>query len=89
MARHPRTGTQPGQRLLRARRVEAGDRGDTLFAGSIGRFDFPTSNAADLRVTVQQTLMALPDDMTIHPGHGPSSTIGHERATNPYVVGGF
>ena len=63
--------------------------GDTLFAGSIGRFDFPTSDAEDLRHSIQEVLMALPDDMTIHPGHGPSTTIGQERRTNPYVRGGF
>lgn len=63
--------------------------GDTLFAGSIGRFDFPTSNADDLRRTISDVLMALPDEMTVHPGHGPSTTIGHERRSNPFVVGGF
>jgi glyoxylase-like metal-dependent hydrolase (beta-lactamase superfamily II) len=63
--------------------------GDTLFAGSIGRFDFPTSSADDLRKSVRETLMNLPDDCTIFPGHGPTSTIGGERRTNPYVAGGF
>ena len=63
--------------------------GDTLFAGSIGRFDFPTSDVDALRKSVQQTVMALPDDMTIHPGHGPASTIERERRTNPYVAGGL
>ena len=63
--------------------------GDTLFAGGIGRFDFPTSNVDDLRRTIQDVLMALPDDMVIHPGHGPSTTIGAERRTNPFVVKGF
>lgn len=63
--------------------------GDTLFAGGIGRFDFPTSDVADLRRSVRETLMELPDEIMIHPGHGPSSTIGRERATNPYVIKGF
>lgn len=63
--------------------------GDTLFAGSIGRFDFPTSDVEALRRTIRETMMALPDEMTIHPGHGPATTIGHERATNPFVLGGF
>ena len=63
--------------------------GDTLFAGSIGRFDFPTSNADNLRHTISEVLMSLPDDMTIHPGHGPATTIGHERATNPFILQGF
>jgi glyoxylase-like metal-dependent hydrolase (beta-lactamase superfamily II) len=63
--------------------------GDTLFAGSIGRHDFPTSNVEDLRHTIAHVLMNLPDEMNIYPGHGPASTIGHERVTNPFVVQGF
>ncbi|MBN42064.1 MAG: MBL fold hydrolase [Alphaproteobacteria bacterium] len=63
--------------------------GDTLFAGSIGRHDFPTSNVDDLRNSIQKTIMSLPDDMMVYPGHGPSTTIGHERQTNPFVIHGF
>jgi glyoxylase-like metal-dependent hydrolase (beta-lactamase superfamily II) len=63
--------------------------GDTLFAGSIGRHDFPTSSVNDLRHSISEVLMNLPDSMKIYPGHGPSSTIGVERATNPFVVEGF
>lgn len=63
--------------------------GDTLFAGSIGRYDFPTSNVEDLRHSITDVLMHLPDAMTIYPGHGPSTTIGEERTTNPFVLNGF
>ena len=63
--------------------------GDTLFAGSIGRSDFPTSNVDDLRHTITRTMMDLPDAMTIYPGHGPETTIGTERQSNPFVRGGF
>lgn len=63
--------------------------GDTLFAGSIGRFDFPTSDPDKLRHSIHAVLMKLPDDMTIYPGHGPKTTIGRERRMNPFVVGGF
>jgi glyoxylase-like metal-dependent hydrolase (beta-lactamase superfamily II) len=63
--------------------------GDTLFAGSIGRIDFPTSDPQAMRHTIQQVLMGLPDDMTIYSGHGPATTIGQERRTNPFVVHGF
>ena len=63
--------------------------GDTLFAGSIGRHDFPTSKVEDLRHSITDVLMKLPDEMQIFPGHGPSSTIGHERETNPFVLQGF
>jgi glyoxylase-like metal-dependent hydrolase (beta-lactamase superfamily II) len=63
--------------------------GDTLFAGSVGRSDFPTSNPAALRRTLREVLMGLPDDVTIHPGHGPATTIGRERRTNPFVTGAW
>ncbi len=62
--------------------------GDAIFAGSIGRHDFPTSDVRDLRRSIQR-IMELPDDMTIHPGHGPATTIGEERRSNPYVFNGF
>jgi hydroxyacylglutathione hydrolase len=61
--------------------------GDTLFAGSMGRVDFPTSNPADMQRSLMDVLMSLPDDMSIHPGHGPSTTIGHERRMNPFLQG--
>jgi glyoxylase-like metal-dependent hydrolase (beta-lactamase superfamily II) len=63
--------------------------GDTLFAGSIGRMDFPTSDPQAMRHTIQHVLMGLPDDLTVYPGHGPATTIGQERRTNPFVVHGF
>jgi len=59
--------------------------GDTLFAGSIGRFDFPTSDGPRLMQSIQEQLMSLPDDTRVLPGHGPATSIGHERATNPYL----
>jgi glyoxylase-like metal-dependent hydrolase (beta-lactamase superfamily II) len=62
--------------------------GDTIFQGSIGRHDFPTSDVADLRDSIQR-IIQLPDGMTIHPGHGPQTTIGEERRSNPFVLQGF
>jgi glyoxylase-like metal-dependent hydrolase (beta-lactamase superfamily II) len=59
--------------------------GDTLFAGSIGRTDFPGSNPDLLVRSIGKKLYTLPDDTTIYPGHGPTSTIGHEKRTNPFV----
>lgn len=59
--------------------------GDVLFAGSIGRTDFPRGNHDDLVRSVKQKLWPLGDDVTFVPGHGPVSTLGHERRTNPYV----
>lgn len=59
--------------------------GDTLFAGSVGRSDFPTSDPAALDDSLRRKLMALPDEYTVHPGHGPSTTIGRERLSNPFL----
>ena len=61
--------------------------GDTLFAGSIGRIDFTGSDPAAMRRSLTDVLMALPDETTIYPGHGPSSTIGAERRSNPFITG--
>lgn len=60
--------------------------GDTLFAGSIGRTDFPGSDYDTLMRSIREKLMVLPDDTTIYPGHGPKSTIGQERQFNPFVL---
>ena len=57
--------------------------GDTLFAGSYGRTDFPTSSMAALARSVREKLLVLPEDTTVYPGHGESTTIGYERAYNP------
>lgn len=59
--------------------------GDVLFAGSIGRTDFPRGNHADLVGAIRNKLFPLGDDITFIPGHGPTSTFGDERANNPYV----
>ena len=82
-------GHSPGGVLYVHRESKQAIVGDTLFAGSIGRMDFPTSDPDALRRTIREVLMGLPDDMTIYPGHGPSTTIGRERATNPFVLDGF
>ena len=59
--------------------------GDVLFKGSIGRTDFPRGNHADLIASVTQKLWPMGPDTMFVPGHGPMSTFGHERATNPFV----
>lgn len=61
--------------------------GDVLFAGSIGRTDFPRGNHADLINAIKTKLWPLGDDVQFVPGHGPMSTFGKERKTNPYVAG--
>lgn len=57
--------------------------GDTLFAGSVGRTDFPGGDARLLRASIAQ-LAALPGETRVHPGHGPGSTIARERRVNPF-----
>ncbi|HLP28409.1 MAG TPA: MBL fold metallo-hydrolase [Candidatus Didemnitutus sp.] len=59
--------------------------GDTLFQGSVGRVDLPGGDAATLLEAIRTRLFALPDDMIVFPGHGPTTTIGDERRANPYV----
>lgn len=59
--------------------------GDALFAGAIGRFDFPTSDGRALIAGIHRELMSLPDAVRVLSGHGPETTIGAERASNPYL----
>jgi len=59
--------------------------GDVLFAGSIGRTDFPRGDHAALIRSIRENLFPLGDDVAFIPGHGPVSTFGEERASNPYV----
>lgn len=61
--------------------------GDALFAGSIGRTDFPGSSHAQLVESIRTKLYALPDDTRVLPGHGPETTIGREKRSNPFVPG--
>lgn len=59
--------------------------GDSLFAGSIGRTDFPTGSMPQLVAAIKDKLMALPDETIVLPGHGPATDIGSERRTNYYL----
>jgi hydroxyacylglutathione hydrolase len=60
--------------------------GDVLFQGSIGRTDFPRGNHDQLIASIREKLFPLGDDITFIPGHGPTSTFGQERQTNPFVA---
>lgn len=60
--------------------------GDTLFAGSIGRTDLPGGDYDTLLEAITGVLFAFPDDSIVYSGHGPETTIGRERATNPFVL---
>lgn len=59
--------------------------GDTLFFEGIGRTDFPQGDEKRLIKSIREKLFVLPDEMIIYPGHGPSSTIGHEKNNNPFL----
>ncbi|HVP55735.1 MAG TPA: MBL fold metallo-hydrolase [Candidatus Eisenbacteria bacterium] len=61
--------------------------GDTLFAGSIGRTDLPGGSYKKIMQSLHGPVLALPDETIVVPGHGPLTTIGEERATNPFLVG--
>lgn len=60
--------------------------GDVLFAGSIGRTDLPGGSMAQLIQSIKTQLLTLPDDTRVFSGHGPATTIGEERASNPFLV---
>lgn len=59
--------------------------GDTLFAGSVGRTDFPGGNSQTLLTSIRERLLVYPNDLTVYPGHGPSSSLGEERMSNPFL----
>jgi len=61
--------------------------GDVLFAGSIGRTDFPTGDFKLLEDSIRNKLYTLGDDFTVYPGHGPTTEIGYEKENNPFVNG--
>jgi glyoxylase-like metal-dependent hydrolase (beta-lactamase superfamily II) len=63
--------------------------GDVLFAGSIGRTDLPTGSANEMRKTLRDRILTLPDDLNVLPGHGGQTTIGTERVRNPYLQDDF
>lgn len=81
-------GHSPGGITLHCAAANVAFVGDTLFAGSIGRHDFPTSDSDALYESILKTLYALPDDTIALPGHGPKTTIGREKQTNPFVRAG-
>jgi glyoxylase-like metal-dependent hydrolase (beta-lactamase superfamily II) len=79
-------GHTPGHVVFFHRQARFAQVGDVLFAGSIGRTDFPRGNHADLIASITTKLWPLGDDVQFVPGHGPMSTFGQERRTNPFVA---
>lgn len=78
-------GHSPGGISLVHKRSPTAIVGDTLFAGSIGRHDFPGSDFATLAKSIRHKLYTLPSDTIALPGHGPATQIGREKLTNPFV----
>jgi hydroxyacylglutathione hydrolase len=78
-------GHTPGHVVFHHPETQFAFVGDVLFKGSIGRTDFPMGNHQDLLDAITQKLWPLGDNVTFVPGHGPTSTFGAERASNPYV----
>ena len=61
--------------------------GDVLFAGSIGRTDLPGGSMTEMTASLRDVMLLMDDATIVHPGHGPSTTIAHERRTNPFLQG--
>jgi len=82
-------GHTPGHVVIHNQEARLAFVGDVLFQGSIGRTDFPRGNHEQLIASITEKLWPLGDDMQFVPGHGPASTFGQERRTNPYVADRF
>ncbi|GKS76004.1 MBL fold metallo-hydrolase [Acidovorax sp. SUPP950] len=80
-------GHTPGHVVFHAPQIERAFVGDVLFAGSIGRTDFPQGNHQQLIDSITQRLWPMGDGTVFIPGHGPESSFGRERKSNPYVGG--
>jgi glyoxylase-like metal-dependent hydrolase (beta-lactamase superfamily II) len=63
--------------------------GDALFAGSVGRVDLPGGSMEVLMRSIEERLLTLPEETEVYPGHGPRTTVGNERASNPFLQGGM
>jgi hydroxyacylglutathione hydrolase len=79
-------GHTPGHVVFFQRESRFAIVGDVIFAGSIGRTDFPRGNHDQLLRSIRENLFLLGDDVTFLPGHGPTSTFGAERRSNPFVA---
>jgi len=79
-------GHTPGHVVFVDKKTRVAIVGDVLFSGSIGRTDFPKGNHQDLINSIKEKLFPLGDDITFIPGHGPVSTFGQERISNPYLI---
>jgi hydroxyacylglutathione hydrolase len=82
---HHTPGHTPGHVIFVCRAVNAAFCGDLIFAGSVGRTDLPGGSHSQLLDSIQRQILTLPPDMVLLPGHGPSTTVGEEAASNPFL----
>jgi hydroxyacylglutathione hydrolase len=78
-------GHSPGGVTFYSAEAAAAFDGDLLFAGGVGRTDLPGGDWETLLRSIHEVLFALPDETTVYPGHGPQTTVGQEKRSNPYV----
>lgn len=82
-------GHAPGHVLLCSAAAGLAFVGDVVFAGSIGRTDLPGGDYETLMESIRTQVLSLPDETTLYPGHGPATTVGHERVANPFIAPQF
>lgn len=86
-------GHAPGHVILYAAEAGVAFVGDVVFQGSIGRTDLPGGDFQRLMRSIREQVLTLPDETVLYPGHGPETTVGHERVANPFLApqyrGGF
>ena len=78
-------GHCPGNILVYLPCQEAAIVGDVIFSGSVGRYDLPGGDFEVLQQSIRKEVYSLPDSTTLYPGHGPTTTVGHEKVSNPFV----
>ena len=86
---HHCPGHTPGHIVFFHRTERIAVVGDVIFQGSIGRTDFPRGDHATLLQSIRQRIWPLGDDVILLPGHGPTTTVGEERAHNPFLQGAY
>jgi glyoxylase-like metal-dependent hydrolase (beta-lactamase superfamily II) len=79
-------GHAPGHVLLYLAEAGVAFVGDLVFQGSIGRSDLPGGDFGRLMRSIREAVLTLPDDTVLYPGHGPATTVAHERVANPFLV---
>lgn len=79
-------GHAPGHVMFVSTSEPVAITGDVVFAGSIGRTDLPFGDYRVLMESIRNEVLNLPDETVLYPGHGPETTVGHERITNPFLI---